>query len=146
MPSYKYEAGTNTTMLDDELDALGIATGSAVGAEYDNSLTANLHPLAMFECLFDYSGAAPTVNKPIDVYYAAAPDGTNYSDGATTIRPATQLLFSLAVRAVTTDQRVVVMGVPIPPTKFKIFLVNNGDQAFGASGHTVKMLPYRTQS
>jgi hypothetical protein len=41
-----------------------------------------------------------------------------------------------------TAQRITVRGVELPPTKFKVYLDPHAGVALGASGNTLKMLPF----
>jgi len=148
MSSIKLEAASISTVLSTELNSLA-NNAAALGTEYDNS--SNLYLWATFELNVTF-GSAPTAGNTVDLYIIPAPDGTNYDDnttGASGAAPSTSYVGGFPLRAVTSAQKVplgVVRRVDLPPTKFKIFVVNGSGQAFPASGSTVKMIPYRYQS
>jgi hypothetical protein len=144
--SIKWEPATIETLLGDTQLApagTGIASGvgTVLGAEYDNGDTGNRYMFGMFQLDVTF-GSSPTAGTLCTLYLIPATDGTNYNDGGGTVRPQNAVIGSFAMRAVNTQQRVTFIGIPLPPTKFKIFLVNGTDQAFPNSGSTVKMVPY----
>lgn len=148
MASIKLEAASISTVLSTELNSLANAA-AALGTEYDNS--SNLYLWATFELNVTF-GSSPTAGNTVDLYIIPAPDGTNYDDnttGASGAAPSTSYVGGFPLRAVTSAQKVplgVVRRIDLPPTKFKVFVVNGSGQAFPASGSTVKMIPYRYQS
>lgn len=148
MASIKLEAASIATVLSTELNSLA-NNAAALGTEYDNS--SNLYLWATFELNVTF-GSAPTAGNTVDLYIIPAPDGTNFDDnttGASGAAPSTSYVGGFPLRAVTSAQKVplgVVRRIDLPPTKFKVFVVNGSGQAFPASGSTVKMIPYRYQS
>jgi hypothetical protein len=97
-----------------------------------------------------YFASAPTAGTTVDLYLLESADGTNYADGTAGSSPVTvtsHLIGSFPVRAVTTIQRVSLRGVPLPPLKFNIQLLNNTNQAFAAqnTGSRLKVVTYREQ-
>ena len=148
MASIKLEAASIATVLSTELNSLANAA-AALGTEYDNS--SNLYLWAMFELSVQF-GSSPTAGNTVDLYIIPAPDGTNYDDnttGASGAAPSTSYVGGFPLRAVTSAQKVplgVARRIDLPPTKFKVFVVNGSGQAFPSSGSTVKMVPYRYQS
>lgn len=149
MASLKLEAGTIATLVSTEANSLANAAG-ALGAEYDNAT--NLYLFGLLELNVTF-GSAPTAGNTVDAYLIPAPDGTNYDDaitGASGSAPISTFVGGFPLRAVTTAQKVP-LGVgltviSLPPTKFKLFILNKSGQAFPASGTTIKMVPYRYQS
>lgn len=148
MTSLKLEAASIATIASTELNSL--ANGSAaLGAEYDNAT--GLYLWGLFELNVTF-GTNPTAGNTVDLYIIPAPDGTNYDDyttGAAGIAPSTCYVGGFPLRAVTSAQKIplgTVRRIDLPPTKFKVLLVNGSGQAFPASGSTVKMVPYRYQS
>ena len=97
-----------------------------LGAEYDNST--NKEQLAEFEFLVRCA-SAPSGAPYLEVFLVESFDGTNYEDGDGSTRPARPASFVVPVRAVSTQQRIVVSGIPIPPAKFKALVVNKTGQA-----------------
>jgi hypothetical protein len=80
--SYKLEAGSLTTMLTTELNALAAGSGvvQVVGtnAAFDNSAVGNLYFWADFELDVTFA-VAPTDDSAVELYLVPALDGSNYS-------------------------------------------------------------------
>ena len=150
MASIKLEQAAITSLATTELNSLANNAG-ALGAEYDNAT--NDYIFGLFELNVTF-GSAPTAGNTVDLYLIPAPDGTNYDDaitGAAGSAPATAYAGGFPLRAVTTAQKIPLgLGaqgyIPLPPTKFKVFVVNKSGVAFPASGSTIKMIPFRYQS
>lgn len=150
MASIKLEQAAITTLLSTELNSLANNAG-ALGVEYDNATNDYIYGLFELNVTF---GSNPTAGNTVDLYIIPAPDGTNYDDavtGASGSAPATSYAGGFPLRAVTSAQKVPLgLGlsgpVPLPPTKFKAFVLNKSGVAFPASGSTVKMVAYRYQS
>lgn len=150
MASIKLEAASIATLASTELNSLAAGSG-ALGAEYDNAT--NLYIWGLLELAVDFA-SAPAAGGLVDVYLIPAPDGTNYVDnttGASEYAPSTTYLGAFPIQATANAQRISLgLGGPVkvelPPTKFKIFVINNTNQAFPASGSTIKMVPTRLQS
>jgi len=150
MATIKYEAGSIQTLASTELNSLASGSG-ALGAEYDNGT--NLYLWGLFELAVDFV-SAPAAGGLVDIYLIPAPDGTNYVDnttGASEYAPTTTYASAFPIQATANAQRVSLgLGGPVkvelPPTKFKVFVINNTNQAFPASGSTIKMVPTRLQS
>lgn len=149
--SIKLEAGSITTIMDTQLNSLASnASGvdGALGAEYDNSSASNLYIWGLFELNVTF-GTAPTDRTTVDLYLIPAPDGTNYDDSDATANasraPASCLVGSWEIKNTTSAQKIPLFNIPLPPTKFKPFVLNQTNQAFPASGSTIKLVPYRLQ-
>jgi len=150
MADIKAKAGTIASMATTELNSLANNAG-ALGAEYDNAT--NLYLFGVFELNVTF-GSNPTAGSTVDLYIIPAPDGTNYDDavtGASGAAPATAYVGGFPLRAVTTAQKVplgvgISGPVPLPPVKFKAFILNKSGVAFPASGSTLKMVPSMYQS
>ena len=150
MAPFKLQQAAISTLLSAELNPLP-NHAAALGTEYDNAT--NQYLFGLFELAATF-GSAPTAGNTVDLYIIPAPDGTNYDDavtGASGAAPGTAYTGGFPLRAVTTAQKVPLgLGaqgyVQLPPTKFKLFVVNKSGVAFPASGSTVKMVPFRYQS
>lgn len=138
----KYYVETIATIGSTEMNNLPAGSG-VLCAEYNNA--SNLHPYALIQLEVDFA-TAPTADSLILVYAVTAPDGTNYADNA---RP-NHFIGSFVVANTANAQRLV-LGVggggaygliPIPPCKFKIFIQNNTNQPFPASGSTLKLVAF----
>ena len=138
-------SGNPISILTTELNSLG-STGSAISSAIDND--ADRDTLADFELLITY-GTNPTAGTIIEVYIIRTVDGTNYEDGSTTgpILPASGFVGGFVLRAVTTAQRMIIPGVPIPPRDFKVIVVaRTTGQTAAASGNTLVGYFYGRQS
>lgn len=137
-----------STVLSTELNSLGATTGKAISAALDNYVSAapQLDLFADLELAVTFA-SAPTAGSVVEVYILPSIDGTVYPDGSTTVLPQSSLYVGgFAVRAVTTAQKLLVRGVAMPPGMFKVLVQNTTNQAFPASGSTVRMNTYQLQS
>lgn len=146
--------GSWVQLLSTELNALANGAGAlqATGTNpaFDNTAAGNLFEKADFELDIASLGAANTVATTCDLYILplSQAGGTTYVDGAGGASPVTNLSHyagSFYVRAVSTAQNIALMDVPIPGEQFIVLLINNTGEAFGASGHTLKMRGQGTQ-
>lgn len=129
-------AGNPISLLTTELNSL-TSTGSALSAAIDNDADKDIY--ADLELLIQY-GTSPNAGSIIEVYIVRTIDGTNYEDGSTTgpVVPANGLVGTFVLRAVTTGQRMIIPGVPIPPRDFKVMVVaKTTGQTAAASGNTL---------
>jgi len=129
------------SVLTTELNSLGSGSMSAASGAINNDT--NLDIYVDLELVL--ASLSPTAGAFVAIYIAEAIDGTNYpAPSAADQRLQTNALlctFALSTTAATA-QRLVARNVVIPPGKFKIYLDNQAGVAFGASGNTLKMLPY----
>lgn len=134
-----------STVLSTELNSLAATSGKAISAAIDNSTNLDLFDDLELAVTF---GSAPTAGTVVEVYLVISIDGgTNYADGSSTVLPASSsYLGGFAVRAVTTAQRIPIRGVPLPPGSFKYLVQNTTNQAFPASGSTLRRNPYLLSS
>lgn len=133
-----------STVLSTELNSLAATTGKAVSAALDNGT--NLDLFDDLELAVDFV-TAPTAGSVIELYVLPSVDGTNYPDGDTSIVPQASLYVGgFVVRSTTAAQRMVLRGVALPPGLFKYLLQNTTNQAFPASGSTLKRNPYQLLS
>ena len=101
--------------------------GQKLGAEVDNATDRNMY--ADFELLCKFQ-SAPSAGGYVALYLVQAVDGTNYADGSDSVAPpATTMVGTFPVRAVTDAQRVVVRHVLLPASKFKPLAVNKSGQS-----------------
>ena len=140
----------NTATQGTTLNALtntSIAISNSTG-DYDNGTLLDLW--ADFELLVDIQ-VALTVGDPVaELYLVPSIDDTNFQSPDDT-GDTPQSIFLIGVfecrDAVTTDQRMAIVGIPLPPRKMRFVLKNVSNQTFGASdGHLLRMKPYTLQS
>lgn len=130
--------GTGVSVLTTELNSLAAGAACTLSAAIDNAT--NLDVRVWFELNVTF-GTGPTANTTVDVYLVPLnSDATNYGDYSTTgpvVDPKTYG-DSFVARAVTTAQRRVTGLIPLRARSFKVGVVNSTNQAFPASGSTIK--------
>lgn len=131
-----------TSMLTTELNSLASAAISAQSSEYANATSGNRYTHATFQLLVEFV-SAPTSGKTVDLYILPAIDGSTYPEGGTGVSPSgTHYAGSFIVRNSDADQYLVLTNVPLPPTDFKVLLVNNAGQNMESSGNVLSMIVY----
>ena len=130
-------APTKTQIMTTQLDGLANNTISSASTEVDNSV--NLDTYAWLELNVTFGSAPSDANPTVDVYMAKAPDGTNYESAPLTggAQQGHMFIGSFPVQKVTSAQRIVVGPIPLPPTKFQLYLDNQTGQAMAANGNTL---------
>jgi hypothetical protein len=134
------------TVMTTELNALAASTGKGISAAIDNGTNLDLFADVELNVTF---GTAPTANTVIELYIVTTLEttDTNYSDGSTTVLPQGSLMVAgFQVRNVNTAQRMHARSVPLPPGRFKYLVQNTTNQAFPATGSTLRHNPYKMQS
>lgn len=129
-------AGALVGLMTTELNALANGSGATASAAWDNTDEGWLW--GDFEVLVG-TGSAMTAGATIDLYLLTAPDGTNYAG-----INANAFAGSFVCLAATSG-RYVLRGVPLPVCLVKAHIINNSGQPLGATGNTLKVLPYRTR-
>lgn len=135
-----------TQMLSTELNALANGSGAlqatGTNAAFDNTNVATLFTRMRLELDVTF-GSAPTAGTTIDFYIVPlGQDGSNYWDGAggaTPVAPLAQFIGKVAVRAITTIQRIGLRNIPLGYETFILLAVNNTGVAFPATGSLVKI-------
>lgn len=131
------------TQLGSELNSLASGSYTAASAAYDNSTNLDRYGIAELAVTF---GSAPTADSVVQLYIAIAPDGTNYEDGGSSVRPNPQnFVGHFVVRATTNAQRLVSGRFELPPGKFKFIAYNATGQAFPSTGSTVKLFTFNRE-
>ncbi len=137
--------GTFTTAIDGTSSTPTLknlaASGRKLGNEID--LTSTRPTLSNWElkCKF---GTGPTANKPIELYFIKAIDGTNYEYGDDSNDPPLSALAGVfTVQSTTNSQRISLEGVTLPNCKFKPFIYNKTNQGF-TNVDSDNILSYRT--
>jgi hypothetical protein len=105
------------------INAVSIANNAiAASATQDN--TANLDLWMDVELQVTFA-TAPTAGTSLSLYLVNSLDGTNVGDEPTP-PPATNLVATFPVQAVTTAQRIEYRGIALSPSKYQLVLYNNG--------------------
>lgn len=137
-------SGTLDTVLSTELNSMA---NNALVISSEITLTNQNYLLAEMEFFISSMGGVPTANTAFIGWFLRALDGTNYSDGGTSVQPARRPDFLFTLRAVSTAQRLIARGVYLPPGLLKVLLKNDGTgQALAASGNLLKIKPFTPQS
>jgi hypothetical protein len=139
MSTHKYATPESpTSLITTGLDSL--ANGArAVSAAVDNAT--GLYLYADFEC--NFASAAFAAGAYVSLYLLESIDATNYEDGSTSVTPTAQaLIANIPFRNATAAQIHAARGIVLPPTNFKILLINNTGVALAASGSTLKCIRY----
>ena len=133
------------TIMSTELNSLAASTGQAISAAIVNASDLDLFVDLELNVTF---ATGPTVDTPVEIYFARSVDaGTNYEDGSTTagVFPKSGFVGAWLVRAVTTAQRMIFPQATVPPADFKVLVINKTNQAFPASGSTIRGNFYKQQ-
>lgn len=141
---FQPNVGSLQTMLSTEINSLSNGSACSASSAFNNVPAvggSNGYDWADFELVLA-TGSNTTAYKTVDLYIIESVDGTNYQD--TGGPPPNGFLDSFVLQAAT-SQRIILRNIPLPPTNFKILVVNNSGVAASASGSTVKMLPYNRQ-
>lgn len=133
------------TVMSTELNALGASTGKAISSAFDNA--SNLDLFADLELAVDFV-TAPTAGSVVEVYLLPSLDGgSTYPDGSSSILAQSSLFVGgFAVRNTTAAQIMAMRGVALPPGTYKWLVQNTTNQAFPASGSTLRANTYQLQS
>ena len=145
MSTQKYDRVAIVTLQDNTSSALasGARAFAATTSPYAND--SNLNFWGDIELAVTY-GTAPTAGKLLQVYAVPTLDGTNYADGDSSVAPDVGLrIGAVAVRNVTSAQRLVIRNCLLPPHSIKLLLENGADQQI-SSAWTMKIVAFRTQS
>jgi hypothetical protein len=139
---------TIETVMGADLNSLATAAGEVAGGASPTNLTADSLMWADLELAVTF-GVAPTANSIVECYLVRQIDSTNYEDytrGASAVGPSNGFAGAFMLRAVTSAQRVILPMVALPPTDFRILLINRSGQTMAASGNTLKMRRYSEQA
>jgi len=131
------ELGATTTYLTTALDALA-NQARKIGAEIDNTGATERYTYLMLELYLATQAAPRDAGAYVGVYIIRSVDGTNYEYGDdATAPPSGSWVSNFTLDAVVTARRVA-LEVPLPPSKFKILVINETGQAFAAANNTLK--------
>jgi hypothetical protein len=134
------DLGTLQTYLSTELDALADA-GRKLGAEIDN--TSDKSTYMIVELYIAVQGVARDSGAYVSLYLLKSTDGVNYDFGSDALDPPSGSWVNNFTLDADTAARYVSIEVAIPPSKFKLMVINNTGQALAAANNTLK---YRTYS
>lgn len=126
-----------------DLDSLA-SGANVVGASIDPGAPAVLDATGAYWELLVTMASSPTAGTKVQLFFLPTIDGSNYADGSSSIVPGdVHLADEFILRAVGTQQRIVVPLIQFPPFPFKPVLANISGVAFSsATTHTLRYLPY----
>jgi len=147
MTTIKYEApASTTTLLSTELNSLGDGANK-LSAAISNDAAGELYLYMDLELYIATQGATRGADARVDIYILEELDGSNYTYGGDSQDPPENAwVASFLFDAATTARYNHVRGIPIPPTDFKVLVINETGQAFASSGNTLKYSRYNLQS
>ncbi len=134
-----------SAVLSTELNSLATA-GLAISS---SAYSGNLDPFADIELAVKYTTSAPAAGtKVAELYLVPTIDGTNYAEGSASVNPQKALLiavFESRNGSTSAFERLVQLGVSLPPGSFKFVLLNTSGKTLASSGNTVTIRPYQYQ-
>lgn len=139
--SFKPESGSTSAQFSGtDISATANGSSATSSTAYDNT---SGYLWAYWELVLGSIGSARSSTATVEVWILASVDGTNYPDTSS----ANSQLITFVPAASTAAQRLTIGPVPLPPGKFKCYLVNKTGQAFasGSGANTLTFLPFRTQ-
>ncbi len=146
MATIKWKApGSTTTILTTELNSLG-AGSNKLSAALSNDAAGELDLFADFE-LFVSTTSARAAGSYFALYILEELDGTNYGFGGDSLDPpASAWVGNFPIDAATATRYIHLREVPLPPTDFKVLIINNMDVAMAATANTLKFARYNYES
>lgn len=147
MGTTKWEAPQSaTTILSTGLNSLGDGA-NAISAAQSNDAAGELYLYADFE-LYIAATSARAADARVELYILIELDGSNYSYGGTALDPAPSMhVGDFQFDASGTAARYAhIRGVLLPPTDYKVLLINELGVAMASSGNTLKISEYNIQT
>lgn len=147
MATIKLEAHTAASdILTTELNTLADGANK-LSAALSNDAAGELYLYADFELFVSTQGSARSSDARVDLYILVEQDTTNYTYGGDSVDPPRNswvgsFLFDAAVTARYNHIR----GVALPPTDFKVLLINETGQALAATLNVLQWIKYNLQS
>lgn len=146
MATIKYEAPTaNATLLSSELNSLANGANKLTAA-ISNDAAGELYLYADFELSVPTSSSRGS-DARVDMYILIELDGSNYTTGDDSTDPAEDAWVGAFIfNSGTAGERHHVRNVVLPPTDFKVLLINNMGIALPSANNTLKWAKYNLQS
>lgn len=137
---------TAENVLTTELNGLTNTSRKTSAAFSNDAATTERFLYADFELSLG-TQTARTGSPNVVMYILPEVDGTNYATGSDTITPSSELIAGVfTFPADATAHRTILRGVLLPPSNFKVLIINNTSQTFNATGNTLKMQRYGVES
>ena len=147
MATTKWEAPASiATILSTDLNSLADGANFLSDA-LSNDESAELYLFADFEFYIAATSARST-DARVELYLLSEIDGSNYAYGGTSLDPAPNAhVGDFQYDAAGTAARYAILReVRLPPTDFKVLVINELGVAMAASGNTLKFIKYNIQT
>jgi hypothetical protein len=146
MATIKHEAPASiSTIFTTELNSLADG-GNKLSGALSNDAAGELYLYADFE-LFINTTSTRADDARVDLYILEELDGSNYTYGTDSIDPPGNAWVGSFLFDNTTATRYNhIRGVALPPTDFKVLLINELGVAMASSSNTLKWIKYNLQS
>lgn len=130
------------TVLTTEMNSLASGSLSTLSAAQSNDQSGEFYTVADAEIYIAAQGTNRAAGASVSIYVFPTVDGTNYPDTTDecldNYYAGSRALDDAALAA----RRLVIEGIRLPNSDFKIALKNDTGQALAASGNTVKLARY----
>lgn len=148
MATFKWAEPTAiSTLLSTEMNSLGNGSNKITTTAHDNTGANNRYMYADFEFYIAEQASARSAGAFVALYILPSVDGTNFAYGGDSLDPASdKWRANFQFDAVVTARYGTIEGILLPNAKFHVLVMNETGQAFAASGNTLKMVKYNTQS
>lgn len=134
-----------STIISTGMNSLGDGS-NAISSAISNDATGELYMFADFE-LYIAATSTRSADARVEMYILIELDGSNYSYGGTALDPAPSMhVGDFQFDASTGARYAHVRGVRLPPTDYKVLLINEVGVALASSGNTLKVAPYNIQT
>lgn len=131
------------TILSTGLNSLA-NNDSQISSALDND---DLNLFARADLYLAAQGSARSAGAVVELYLLPSIDGSNYPYGSDSLVPAANLMVgNFQLDATTTARYAASEEFKLPPTDFKLVLVNKTGQAFASSGNVLRITRYSLAS
>lgn len=148
MAEFKWNAPDSVeNVLTTELNALADGANKITGTAVSNDQAGELDMYGDFTLYLGTQGSARDANAFVALYILPRSDETNYPYGGDSLDPAPNLWSAnFLLDAAVTARYAVIRGVLLPPMDFHVLLINETGQELAATGNTLSLRRYNTQS
>lgn len=141
------EPSAEVTLLSTEMNTLGNGSRAVMASAHVNSGADQRNMYGDFELSLATQGSARSSGAYVELYILPTLDGTNFAYGDASLDPSpSKWRANFQYDAATTARVAIIEGILLPNCDFKVLVKNQTGQAFAASGNTLTMKKYNTQS
>jgi hypothetical protein len=134
-------------VLTTTLNALADGANKITVTAISNDQAAELDMYGDLILVLAAQASARNTGAYVPVYILPRSDGDSYPYGGDSLDPDPGLqVGSFKLDAATNAREAVIRTVLLPPEDFHVLIANKTGQAFGATGNTVRLRRYNTQS